>query len=90
MKGLHIAIGSTAGYYIISQSAAGEVSAYPDGSVVRKDYLAYRNYAFIGYKVSAGYEYYFKKILIGARLEWRNNQKGDINTMYGGKIGWRL
>jgi hypothetical protein len=57
---------------------------------VRRSYLEFNKEFIFGYKITAGYEWYFKKILIGARLDFASYTNSDIDTFYGLKLGWKL
>lgn len=90
LKGLYVAIGPTAGYYFYSREIKETNLPVSGGLVLSRLQTNPANNAFIGYKISVGYEFYFKRFLLGARLDWGNDQIGNIKTMYGAKIGWKL
>jgi hypothetical protein len=90
LRGISIAIGPSIGYTY--QSTERE-AAYRYDSVsaqsVRRSYLAYYNAVIVGYRISVGYMYYFKKNLhTGIRLDFSNYNNGDINTLAGLEIGY--
>lgn len=90
LRGINIAAGPSIGYTY--QSTERE-AAYRYDSVsaqsVRRSYLAYQNAVIIGYKISVGYTYYFKKNLdTGFRLDFSNYNNGDVNTLIAAKIGY--
>ena len=90
LKGLHVAVGPIGGYYADTQENFGITTPLPDGIYRRLSALRYNDYAYLGYRVTVGYEYYFKTWLIGARLDFSNDTEGDTYTTYGAKIGWKL
>ncbi len=90
LKGLHLAIGPTGGYYADIQENYSTITSLPGGFYRRSSALRYNDYAYLGYRVTVGYEYYFKTWLIGARIDFGNNTKGDTYTTYGVKAGWKL
>ncbi|MFL5741900.1 MAG: hypothetical protein ACJ75B_16880 [Flavisolibacter sp.] len=90
-KGINITGGVCAGN--TSQDREFQATRIYDstsGSSVRRSYLEFINKFLFGYKITAGYEWYFKKIMVGARLDFASYTNGDINTFYGLKLGWSL
>lgn len=87
-KGINITGGISAGY--TSQSwefrSGYEYDPFFQRSV-RYSYLQFYNKALFGYRITAGYEWWFKKILVGARLDFDSYTNGDINTLIGLKTG---
>lgn len=93
LKGLNIAIGPTIGYTNQSREWRADYNPYTStsGTGLRSSYLEYKNSILWGYKISAGYEYKFKKsLLIGIRADFNNYANGDINTLAALKFGYGL
>jgi len=91
VKGINFTGGLSIGY--TSQQKEFRASRITDpnsSSSIRASYLKYLNEAILGYRITAGYEYWLKKILLGARLDFHSYTNGDINTFYGLKTGIRF
>lgn len=90
-KGINISGGLSIGY--TSQNREFQASYRYDSVLqtsVRRSYLEYINKAIFGYRITTGYEWWFKKILVGARLDFDSYTNGDINTLIGLKTGIRF
>ena len=90
-KGINISGGLSVGY--TSQSREFQSSYQYDTtfqSSVRRSYLEYINQAIFGYRITAGYEWWFTRILVGAQLNFDSYTNGDINTLVGLKTGIRF
>lgn len=91
LKGFNIQLGPTAGYSYRSGESSAEIVYDGMGSMVRTSHLFYDNGFTIGYRISTGMEFDFaRRIQIGFRLDWSNNNEGEINTLLGLKAGIRL
>ena len=91
VKGFNIQLGPTVGYSYRSREAAINISVDASGNATRQSYLAFDNSFTVGYRISTGIEFDItKKIQTGIRLDWSNNNKGEINTLMGLKAGVRL
>lgn len=90
-RGINITGGFSVGY--TSQNREFQ-SAYRYDSTtqmsIRRSYLEYSNKPVFGYRITAGYEWWFKRILIGARLDFDSYTNGDINTLMALKTGIRF
>jgi hypothetical protein len=90
LRGLNICIGPSIGY--TNQSSEFQSSFIVDPATqesIRRSYLTFYKNVIIGYRISAGYVYNFKKdIFAGIRLDFSNYNNGDINTLAGLKIGF--
>ncbi|MBL7737853.1 MAG: hypothetical protein JNK14_01455 [Chitinophagaceae bacterium] len=90
-KGLIITAGISAGY--TNQNREFQASYYFDPTTqtsVRRSLLEYINEVIGGYRISAGYECQFKRILAGVRLDFHNYTNGDANTLVALKTGYRF
>lgn len=75
------------------RSAEGYVRRSVDalGHVTRTSTLIFDNGFTYGYRVSTGIEFdVSKKLLAGFRLDFSNNNEGEINTLAGIKLGLKL
>ena len=90
VKGFNIQLGPTAGYSYRSKEAEAVLVSDASGTV-RQSYLAFDNGFTLGYRISTGIEFDItKKLQTGFRLDFSNNNKGEINTLAGIKIGVAL
>jgi hypothetical protein len=90
-KGLNITAGLSLGH--TSQAREFQASRVYDSvsqTSVRRSYLQFKEQTLLGYRVTAGYEHLFSKILIGARLDFDSYDNGDINSFYGLTAGIRF
>jgi hypothetical protein len=90
-KGINITGGLSVGY--TSQNMEFQSSYHYDTVLqtsVRRSYLEYINNCIFGYRITAGYEWWIKKILVGARLDFASYTNGDINTLAAVKTGIRF
>jgi hypothetical protein len=91
LRGFNIAIGPSFGYLFHSFEKRAELVSYSPTEFRRMSELGFDNRFIFGYLVSAGFEYdIFKKFLLGFRLDFSSYNNGDINTMIGGKFGYRF
>ena len=90
INGFNIQVGPTIGHsYRSTESMASRVVG-PSGSV-RLSTLSFDNGFTYGYRISTGFEFNInKRILSGLRLDFSNNNDGEINTLAGLKLGIRL
>jgi hypothetical protein len=87
LKGFNIQVGPTVGYSNRSKEVVAVFIQDASGSV-RQSYLGYDNGYTMGYRISTGIEFDIsKKLLAGFRLDFSNNNKGEINTYIGLKTG---
>jgi hypothetical protein len=90
VKGFNIQFGPTAGYSYRSTEARIEFESGATGTV-RQSNLAFDNGFTMGYRISTGIEFDItKKLQTGFRLDFSNNNKGEINTLAGLKLGVAL
>jgi hypothetical protein len=90
-RGLNITGGLSLAY--VSHASEFEATRVYDSigqRFIRRSYLEFHNKTTIGYRITAGYEWFFAKIIIGARLDFDSYHNGDINTFYGLKAGFRF
>jgi hypothetical protein len=91
VKGFNIQLGPTAGYSYRSGESSATISYDGIGNVIRTSSLFFDNGFTIGYRISTGIEFDFTpRIQTGFRLDWSNNNKGEINTLLAVKAGIRL
>ena len=91
VKGFNIQVGPTFGYsYRSTESRASRV-VDAEGNSVRESTLSFDNGFWVGYRISTGIEFDItKKFLAGFRLDFSNNNEGEINTLAGLKVGVKL
>ena len=88
VKGFNIQLGPTVGYSNRSQEVRADLMADASGASIRQSYLSFHNGFTIGYRISTGIEVGItKKFQAGFRLDFSNNNKGEINTLIGLKAG---
>jgi hypothetical protein len=91
LKGFNIQAGPTVGYSNRSYEYRATRVVDNSGNAVRQSYLGFDNEFTVGYRISTGIEFYMKKRMqAGVRMDFSNNNKGEINTMLGLKFGYRL
>lgn len=91
IKGFNIQAGPTFGYS--SRSTEARASRIIDalGQSTRLSTLSFDNGFIYGYRLSTGIEIPLcKRFLTGFRLDFSNNNKAEINTLAGLKVGFRL
>jgi len=90
INGFNIQVGPTIGHSYRSTESKATRVADPSGSV-RLSTLSFDNGFTYGYRISTGFEFNLnKKILTGFRLDFSNNNDGEINTLAGLKLGIML
>lgn len=90
-KGFNITAGPSIGY--TNQNREFQSAYFYDPNTqtsIRRSYLEYINEVIFGYRITAGYEWAFKRILTGARLDFHSYSNGDINTLIALKAGYRF
>lgn len=91
LPGFNIQLGPTIGYSQRSTEAQRRTSVDVLGNSVRQSTLAFDNGFVVGYRISTGIEFDLsKKWLTGFRLDFSNNNKAEINTHAGLKLGYRF
>jgi len=91
LKGFNIQLGPTAGYSYRSGEAMYSTVEFGPDNLDRLSTLFFDNGFTIGYRISTGIEFDFTpRIQTGFRLDWSNNNKGEINTLLAVKAGIRL
>ncbi|MBX9783301.1 MAG: hypothetical protein K2X48_08415 [Chitinophagaceae bacterium] len=91
IRGFNIQLGPTVGYTYSSKESRSSRMTNLLGESVRQSVLSFDNNFTIGYRISTGIEINVtKKILTGFRLDWSNNNRGNINTLLGLKLGMSL
>lgn len=87
-EGLNINIGPTLGYSYRSKEGRISFTRNSLGEITRSSILIFNNTFNFGYRISIGYDFNIeKKIIVGARLDFSNNNIGEINTLAGCKFG---
>jgi len=91
VSGFNIQLGPTFGYSQRSSERAASRFVYGSGNSFRQSTLSFKNGFVVGYRISTGIEFSIpKKFLAGFRLDFSNNNDGDINTLAGLKVGIKL
>ncbi len=91
LPGFNIQLGPTIGYSQRSSDPQRRTSVDILGNSVRQSTLAFDNGFVVGYRISTGIEFDLsKKWLTGFRLDFSNNNKAEINTHAGLKLGYRF
>lgn len=92
LRGLGIRVGPSLGYTWQSTEFRAERIYEPGLQIYfRHSYLSYLNAYLIGYRVSVGYHYQFKrKFDVGARMDFSSHTNGDINGLIGLNFGLTL
>jgi hypothetical protein len=88
IPGFHITAGPSAGYTIQSKEFQATGVPSPNGESIRRSYLEFNNAWIIGYRISLGYEFKIKNILIGPIAYFSNYNNGDINTLAALRAGY--
>lgn len=89
--GFNIQAGPTVGYTFSSHENTASYISLPGGGYFRSGTIAYNHGFRIGYRISSGYEFAIGKLwMAGARVDFSNTQKGEINTLLGLKTGVRF
>ncbi len=90
-KGINVSAGVAVGYSNQNREFQATYIVDPvTQSSVRRSYLEYINKVLFGYRISTGYEWAFRRILIGSRVDFHSYTNGDINTLIGLKAGYRF
>lgn len=91
VRGFNIQVGPTFGYsYRSSESRATRVVDV-FGNSVRESTLKFDNGFTIGYRISTGLQFDLsRKLQAGFRLDFSNNNEGEINTLAGLSLGLKL
>lgn len=91
VSGFHIQIGPTLGYSNRSREVRQSRVVDPWGQATRVSTLYFDNGITYGYRISTGIEIKLsKKSIAGFRLDFANNNEGEINTFLGVKVGFKL
>jgi hypothetical protein len=91
IPGFNIQIGPTVGYSYRSTESRASRLVDISGNSVRQSILFFDNGFTIGYRISTGIEFNItKRLLIGFRLDFANNNESEINTLAGLKLGIKL
>lgn len=89
--GFNIQAGPTVGYTFSSREGTSSYITSPGGGYYRSGTVVYEHGFRVGYRISSGYEFAIgKKWMAGARVDFSNTQKGEINTLLGLKTGVRF
>lgn len=90
-KGFHISAGPLIVYSIRSYEKRAQLIQYAPGLSVRMSELGWDNKLLSGYRVTAGYDIYFKKHwLAGVRADFLQYHGRDLNSLLGLKAGYRF
>ena len=88
VHGFNIQIGPTIGYSYRSRENQASRIVDALGNTIRQSTLTFDNGFVIGYRISTGFEFkVYKNIQSGFRLDFSNNNKAEINTLAGLKLG---
>ena len=93
LPGFHIAVGPSIGYWKRSgEKYAALGTRTKDGidQLVRMSILGFDNGFVVGYRISAGLNFDIKRMYIGGRVDFSNNQKSEINSILGLTLGYKL
>ena len=91
LRGFNIQLGPIMGYSYRSSEGYVKRSVDALGHVTRTSTLIFNNGFTYGYRISTGIEFNIsKKLLTGFRLDFSNNNEGEINTLAGIKLGVKL
>lgn len=91
VKGFNIQIGPTVGYSYRSNEARAARRVDVLGNAVRESTLQFDNGFTIGYRISTGLQFELNhKLQAGFRLDFSNNNEGEINTLAGLSMGLKL
>lgn len=91
MKGFNIHLGTVAGYSNRSTEIRATRIVDVFGNSVRESTLVFNNGFFIGYRISTGMDFDLnQKLQAGFRLDFSNNNEGEINTLAGISMGIKL
>lgn len=90
-SGFNIQVGPTVGYSYRSSEEKASRTVNTLGQSTRLSTLSFDNGLVYGYRISTGIEFNItKKLLTGFRLDFSNNNEGEINTLAGIKVGVQL
>jgi hypothetical protein len=91
VKGFNIQVGPTVGYSYRSNEARSARRVDVFGNAVRESTLQFDNGFTIGYRISTGLQFDLNhKLQAGFRLDFSNNNEGEINTLAGLSMGLKL
>lgn len=91
VKGFNIQVGPTLGYSYRSNEARATRVVDVIGNSVRESTLKFDNGFTIGYRISTGIQFDLnRKLQAGFRLDFSNNNEGEINTLAGLSLGLKL
>lgn len=89
--GFNVQVGPTLGYTYSSHENWASYVSTPGGEYFRSGTIAYDHGFRVGYRISSGYEFAIgKQWMAGARIDFSNTNKGEINTLLGLKAGVRF
>ncbi len=84
-------MGPTFGYSYRSTEPQARRVIDAFGNSVRQSILSFDNGFIVGYRISTGVEFDIsRKLMTGFRLDFSNNTEGEINTLAGLKVGYKL
>lgn len=91
VKGFNIQVGPTLGYSYRSTESRATRVVDVFGNAVRESTLKFDNGFFVGYRISTGMQFDLnRKLQAGFRLDFSNNNEGEINTLAGLSVGISL
>lgn len=91
VKGFNIQVGPTLGYSYRSNEARATRVVDVFGNAVRESTLKFDNGFTVGYRISTGLQFDLnRKLQAGFRLDFSNNNEGEINTLAGLSMGLKL
>ncbi len=87
----NVQVGPTIGYSKRSMESGAMRTVDIMGRATRYSVLSYDNGVTYGYRISTGLEFALSRsLLAGLRIDFANNNEGEINTMLGARFGLRL
>jgi hypothetical protein len=91
LKGFYVGVGPTIGYWKRSREKSAGIRSNEGEPSVRLSVLDFDNGVTIGYRLSGGIDFrVLRKMYIGGRMDFSNNQKAEINSTLGLRLGYRM
>ena len=94
ISGLNISIGPTLGYKSEIYGKTFQFTSITGTDLFKKEILEFTNEKGFnyGYRIAIGYDFLFinKRLLLGLRTDFYNNNLGDINSTLGVNLGYNF
>ncbi|WP_346236037.1 hypothetical protein ABDK00_017495 [Niabella insulamsoli] len=91
LPGLYLSVGPTIGYWNRTKEEYAGTRINNSNRIVRISILEFDNGAIVGYRLSGGINFNIStKTYVGARMDFSNNTKGEINSLLGLKLGFNI